>query len=124
MNVVVVRPDGVLRTPPFDRVLRGTTVRRVLELATQLAPPHGNAISAISQVEMTVAELRSAAEIFLCAGDTHVYAITSLDGKRIGEGKPGPVTKAMIDLLAADVKGQFGDANHTSLDARDEGVLV
>ena len=34
-NVVVVGQDKVLRTPPFSGILKGTTVRRVMDLARE-----------------------------------------------------------------------------------------
>ena len=33
LNVCAVGADGVLRTPPFEGILRGTTARRAFELA-------------------------------------------------------------------------------------------
>ena len=35
LNVCAVGADGVLRTPPFEGILRGTTARRIFELAEE-----------------------------------------------------------------------------------------
>ena len=35
LNVVVISSDGVMRTPPFKRILAGTTVRRVMDLTRE-----------------------------------------------------------------------------------------
>jgi len=41
LNVAIVDGHSVLRTPPFRRVLRGTTVRRAMELASEHLVPRG-----------------------------------------------------------------------------------
>ena len=111
LNVVVVGEDRSLRTPPFRRVLKGTTVRRAMELAKRhLLAPHGELLSRVAQEPITAEEARGATEVFLLAGDTHVYPIISLDGVTIGEGKPGPVCMALKRLLEEDA--MHGDEAH------------
>lgn len=40
-NVAILTPQGVLRTPPFENILAGTTVKRLWELAEEMLVPQG-----------------------------------------------------------------------------------
>ncbi len=110
LNVLVLGKDGVLRTPPFDGILKGTTVRKALELAKEHLVGSGSdsteeksigvgLIEGVSQEPIPVAEARQAREIIFVAGDSHIYSAVSLDGAAIGDGKPGPVFSALRDHL-------------------------
>jgi len=114
---------GIMRTPPFLRVLKGTTVRRAFELAqVHLVATNTNGAAGTSLLqgidqgrEIASVELLQAREVFLLAGDTHGYAVTSIDGHQIGNGEPGPVFEAIMALLKQDaIRGD--DANHCALD--------
>lgn len=88
-STVHVVLDGVLVTPPNSAaILPGTTRSVVEELAARIGLP--NVTRAVSE-----AELRSADEIWLASATKTVSAVTSLDGKPVGSGKPGPVWKRM-----------------------------
>jgi D-alanine transaminase len=90
-NVFVVR-DGVLLTPPKDHlVLPGITYDVVLEIAR----------SREFQLEVravTEAEVRSADEIWVTSSTKEVLAVTTLDGKPVGDGKPGMFFRRMHAL--------------------------
>ncbi len=83
-NVFAVK-NGVLLAPPKDhRVLPGITYDVVLELAALKQVPLE--VRAISE-----AEVRGADELWLTSSSKEVLAITQLDGKPVGPGKPGAV---------------------------------
>ncbi|HUF82330.1 MAG TPA: D-amino acid aminotransferase [Burkholderiales bacterium] len=83
-NVFAVK-NGVLLAPPKDhRVLPGITYDVVLELAALKQVPLE--VRAISE-----AEVRGADELWLTSSSKEVLAITQLDGKPVGSGKPGAV---------------------------------
>ncbi|WP_263771714.1 D-amino acid aminotransferase [Propionivibrio soli] len=91
-NVFVVK-GGVILTPPKDhRVLPGITYDVVLELAAKHQAPYE--VRPVSE-----AELRSADELWLTASTKEVLAITTLDGKPVGNGpnagRPGPLGRQM-----------------------------
>ena len=114
LNVIVVGKDGALRTPPFEGILCGTTVRRAFELARQHLVGSGWALgtallSDVRQEPIRADEARDAAELMLVAGDTHVCPITTLDGHKIGSGKPGPVFAALKRLLEEDAGAASGE---------------
>ena len=90
-NVFVVR-DGKLLTPPKDHlVLPGITYDVVLEIAR--AREFEVEVRAVS-----AAEVRSADEIWVTSSTKEVLAVTTLDGKPVGDGKPGPLFRRMHAL--------------------------
>jgi len=88
VHVVV---DGELRTPPNSWKLLPGTTRSVLE---ELADRCGVKWRA---TDVSEAELRGAQEIMLGAATREVQPVTSLDGRKIGDGKPGPVWRKLYD---------------------------
>ena len=104
LNVVVIGKDKVLRTPPFSHLLRGCTVRKGMELAEAHLVTPGALLAGVSQEKIKLTQCYDALEVFLLAGDTHAYSCVSLDGHKLGDGKPGPVFKALKALLEADAK--------------------
>ena len=107
LNVVVIDADGVFRTPPFDGILRGTTVRRAMELAPGLRDEAGAPlVRKVAQGDVSLAAARKAKELMLVAGDTaRVFPITTLDGAKIGDGRVGPVAAALLRALERDADG-------------------
>lgn len=87
--------DGTLITPPNgNRILPGTTRDAVLELAK------GHMATTIRR--LSVAELATATEIWIAAATRDVLPITTVDGKAIGAGVPGPLWQRMLELFTAD----------------------
>lgn len=93
-TVYVVMDQQVHVPPNSTRLLPGTT-RGLLE---ELAERHG-----IPQqsVEVSEAQLRAADEIWLTSSTRGVTAVTTLDGKPVGSGRPGPLWRRMHDLIEA-----------------------
>ncbi len=55
--------------------------------------------------EFTLEETRRAREAFLTSATSFVKPITRLDGRPVGEGRVGPVTRRLFDLFARHVQG-------------------
>jgi D-alanine transaminase len=90
-NVFVVK-NGVVAAPPQDNlILLGITYDLVTRLAAE-----GTVRLEIRPV--SEAELRAADEIWLSSSTKEVLAVTMLDGKPVGSGKPGPVFRRMHAL--------------------------
>jgi 4-amino-4-deoxychorismate lyase len=100
MNVAFVTPDRVLRHPPFDAILTGITVQRVLQLAQGLVA-QGD-LRAIEVADVTVAEGRAAAEMLMLGSSIKVAPVVQWDGQPIGDGRPGPIAKKLLALWQAD----------------------
>jgi D-alanine transaminase len=87
-NVFVVS-DGKLLAPPKNHlILPGITYDVVLELAASIGLP-------IELREITEAEVRSADELWVTSSTKEVLAVTQLDGKPVGSGRPGEVFKVI-----------------------------
>ena len=93
-TVYVIKDQRVLAPPNSTRLLPGTT-RSLLE---ELADSHG---IARDSVPISEAQLRSADEIWLTASTRGVVPVTTLDGKPVGSGRPGPLWRRMHDLIEA-----------------------
>jgi D-alanine transaminase len=87
--------DGELRTPLNSWKLLPGTTRSVIE---QIADQAGVKWRA---VRVSEAELRGATEIMLGAATREVQPVSTLDGKPVGSGKPGPVWRKLYDAYQA-----------------------
>jgi 4-amino-4-deoxychorismate lyase len=102
MNLAFVTRDAVLVHPTFDHILAGCTSLRLLELANVLRDR--GLLKAIEIRDVTVAEARASAEMLLMGSSVKVVSIVQWDDHMIGEGKPGPVAKALLQLLEDDMR--------------------
>lgn len=102
MNVAFVTGNGVLKHPTFDHILSGCTSLRLLDLAQRLVPRQ--VIGGVEVCPIPVDEARAAREMMLIGSSVKVAPIVEWDGKAIGDGKPGPVTKALRELLEEDMR--------------------
>jgi len=90
-NVFIVR-RGVIQSPPKSSlILAGITYDVVAELAAANSLP-------LEFKEITEMEVRTADEIWVTSSSREVFAIVSLDGAKIGDGRPGPVFRRMHQL--------------------------
>ena len=101
MNVAFVTSDGVLRHPKFEHVLPGCTSLRLLDLARSLV---GRDVAGVEVCDIPVADARAAREMLLLGSSVKVAPIVEWDGKPIGDGKPGPIAKALLDLMEEDMR--------------------
>ena len=80
---------GVLLAPPKNHlVLPGITYDVVLELAAANKVP-------LEVREIAEDEVRRADELWLTSSSKEVLAITTLDRRPVGDGKPGPVFRVV-----------------------------
>ncbi|KAI2512608.1 Amino-transferase class IV [Fragilaria crotonensis] len=84
-NIFMVDDDGILLTPHADHCLPGITRATVLELAADLN-------IACLERRVSLAEFHAAAEVFTTGTMGELTPVTSIDGRTIGTGIPGPVT--------------------------------
>lgn len=92
-SAVHVVINGELRTPPNSwRILPGTTRGTVEKMAERIGLPHRS-------VNVTEGELRSAEEIWLSAAVREISPVTLLDGRRVGDGKVGPLYRRVREAF-------------------------
>lgn len=91
-NVFVVKGGKVAAAPQDNHILLGITYELLTELARE-----GRLDFAIRPIPE--AEVRAADEIWLSSSTKEVLAVTTLDGKPVGAGVPGPVFRRMHALF-------------------------
>lgn len=94
-NLFIVR-DGELLTPLPHNVLNGITRQVVMELAA-------NADVTVRETTLTTYDLFNADEVFITATLNEIAAITSVEGRTIGEGTAGPMTRQLLGLLREEM---------------------
>ncbi|MDI6720237.1 MAG: branched-chain-amino-acid transaminase [Methanomicrobiales archaeon] len=87
-NIFVVK-NGVLFTPPTLNNLRGITRQVVLEIAASLGIP-------VKEQNMGYYDLYSADEVMVTGTAAEVAPIVRIDGRSIGSGRPGPITRQLM----------------------------
>jgi branched-chain amino acid aminotransferase len=88
-NVFVVK-DGACLTPPlFAGLLPGVTRQLLLEIGSGLRIP-------MREETLVVADLLAADEAFITSTLKEAVPVRAVDGKPVGEGRPGPVTLRLL----------------------------
>jgi 4-amino-4-deoxychorismate lyase len=100
MNVAFVTHDRVFRHPKFDAILSGITIQRIMELAQQLVQQGDLKDIVVDDISVEVG--RAAAEMMLVGSSIKVAPVVQWDGQPIGDGKPGPIAKKLLDLWNED----------------------
>jgi len=89
-NIFVVR-NGQLITPPLSSsALEGITRDAIIKVGRDLDVE-------VLEREVTRSELTTSDEIFLTGTAAEITPIISIDGKKIGNGKSGSITKKMMN---------------------------
>jgi len=90
-NIFLIQ-NGVIRTPdPASGILKGVTRDTVIDLA------RGIGIK-VEECKLTPFDLYSADEAFLTGTAAEVIPMVTIDGRNIGDGQPGQITKQLIEL--------------------------
>ena len=106
MNVAFIMADGTLKHPKFDHILSGCTSLRLLELAKTLKAQ--GRLKDVQVCDVPVAEARAAREMLLNGSSVKVAPIVEWDRKPIGDGKPGPLARALREMLQEDMRAGRG----------------
>ena len=102
MNVAFVTKQHVLVHPKFDHILSGCTSLRLLELAR--AHQDQARVSGVEVRDVSVADARACREMLLLGSSIKVAPVIQWDDQTIGDGKPGPVSRALLRLLEDDMR--------------------
>jgi branched-chain amino acid aminotransferase len=103
-NVFIVR-KGRLKTTPLTSILEGITRNAVIELAREQG-------LIVLEERFTRDEMYVADEVFVTGTAAELTPVREIDKRRIGTGKPGPVTAALQKRFFAIVRGE--DPSHDS----------
>jgi 4-amino-4-deoxychorismate lyase len=102
MNVAFVNNDDVLVHPKFDHILSGCTSMRLLELAQTLVTR--GELKAVTVSHVSLDEALAAKEMLLIGSSVKVAGIVQWDDHKIGDGKPGPISRSLLQLLEQDMR--------------------
>ncbi|MFT4016733.1 MAG: aminotransferase class IV [Agriterribacter sp.] len=89
-NIFMVNSGGKLLTPA-NNVLAGITRKKVLALAPE--------ILSAATADISLHELKNAAEVFMTSTTKRILPVVEMDGIKIGDGRPGAITKALYKLF-------------------------
>ena len=92
-HVAIVR-NGTLLTPRIRCCPEGVTRRVILELCTAHDIP-------AEETDIDEAAVQAADELFIMGTMSGPVAVRTLDGRPVGDGQVGPVTRRLYDLYAA-----------------------
>ncbi len=98
-NIFVVR-GGVLLTPREDFVLPGVSRQTVIDLAVA-------ADIDVRETDIALFDGYTADEAFLTSTSLCLCPVASINGNKVGDGIPGPVTKTLLDAFSALVDHDF-----------------
>lgn len=97
-NIFIVR-NGALKTTPLTSILEGITRDSIIEIAK-------NEGIAVHEERFTRDEIYISEEAFFTGTAAEVTPIRELDGRKIGKGSRGPVTKKLQTIYFNAVKGK------------------
>lgn len=96
-NVFIVKKGEIITPPISAGALDGITRQTVIELLKEMGIPCREAV-------MTRFDIYTADECFLTGTAAEVIAAVQYDRRSIGDGKPGPITRRLIDRFHEFVK--------------------
>jgi branched-chain amino acid aminotransferase len=103
-NIFIVR-KGRIKTTPLTSILEGITRNSVIDLAREQQIPVGE--ERFTRDEMYIAD-----EVFVTGTAAELTPVREIDNRRIGTGKPGPITLSLQKRFFSIVRGD--DPTHAS----------
>jgi branched-chain amino acid aminotransferase len=96
-NVFIVK-NGVIKTPPAHvGALEGITRNTIIEIGRKLGYE-------VREEIMTRHDVYSADEVFLTGTAAEIISVVKVDGRVIGDGKPGEYTKKLLEAFRSYVE--------------------
>ncbi|NGP45518.1 branched-chain-amino-acid transaminase [Bacillaceae bacterium SIJ1] len=96
-NIFIVKDDTLITPPGYVGALEGITRDAVIEYAT-------SAGYTVKEEPFTRHDVYVADEVFLTGTAAEVIAVVKVDGRLIGDGKPGKVTESLLQLFRENVE--------------------
>ena len=100
----IVDAQGVLRTRPLGHeILPGCTRAALVALLADEG-------IVFEERAFSEAELRAAREVFMTSATSFVRPLVEVDGARVGDGTPGPITRRLFAIFARHAQGSLANA--------------
>ncbi len=100
-NVFIVKNGVVITHPSNHLILKGITKDVILQVCLK------NKTSFVER-SFTIDELIEADEVFMSSTTAEVMPIVEIDGKRVHNGIPGPITRELQELFEKEIEKQCG----------------
>ncbi|MEK6851808.1 MAG: branched-chain amino acid transaminase [Candidatus Thermoplasmatota archaeon] len=98
-NLFLVRKKKLVTPAVSEDILEGITRTNVMEIAHDLGVP-------FEERRVARTELYHADEVFLCGTGAGIVAVGEIDGRRVGDGDAGPITKQVMEQYDRAVHGK------------------
>lgn len=105
MNLFLVMDGKLVTSAKTDSILIGITRNTIIELAKDLGIP-------VEERAIDRSELYLADEAFYCGTGAQVSPIVEIDGRKLGDGKVGPIATKLQNLYFDVVKGKVAKYKH------------
>lgn len=88
-NIFMVKKGAVYTPPVSAGILKGITRDTVIEIARELGHE-------VHEVNLSRYDFYTSDEAFLTGSGAEIIGLVEIDGRQIGNGKPGPVTQKIL----------------------------
>lgn len=99
-SVAIVDENKRFVYPGFDRILEGTTLLRGIELAGKLVK--AGQLRQVTSEDISKDKVHQSSEMLILGTGINVVPVVEYDGRKVGEGKPGPIFHSLSHLLHED----------------------
>jgi branched-chain amino acid aminotransferase len=104
-NLFLVRDGALVTAPITGDILEGITRRTMMQFARDEGIP-------IEERNIDRSELYIVDEAFFCGTGVQIAPITSIDGRPVGDGIPGPISLKLREIFFDTVRGRNSDYAH------------
>lgn len=101
-NAFIVAGNKIITHPADNQILGGVTRDVLLKLAAEHQIP-------VEERGFTPAEMSKATEAFITSTSNFVMPVTIIDGKAVGDGKVGAITKRLMEIYDAHLDREVGE---------------
>lgn len=101
-NIGIITREREFLVPRFDRVLRGITITRMMELSRPLLA--SGELTAIREADISPEQAHDAEEIMMFGTSFDILPVRTFDGRPVGKGKPGPFFLRFLEILQDDIR--------------------
>ena len=96
-NAFIIRDNTIITRDLSADLLHGVTRKGILKVAEKAG-------LAVEERPFTIAEAQDAQEVLITASPIFALPVVEVDGKVIGDGKPGKATKDLRSILIEDLR--------------------
>ncbi|MFP7299454.1 D-amino-acid transaminase [Neobacillus niacini] len=100
-NIFIVKNGTVITHESNNLILKGITKDVILDLCLANNIP-------VEERTFSLTELNDAEEVFLSSTTSEVMPIIEVNGKKMGRGVPGPITRKLQGLFEREIEKQCG----------------